>query len=114
MKRFNSIKKNEEFKYVYNKGKSLANKNLVMYIVKRDNYPCRIGISASKKVGNSIVRHRVTRLLRESFRLNEDKFTEAVDMVVVVRANAKDLSFQEMESSFLHLCWLHRILKEMV
>lgn len=114
MKRFNSIKKNEEFKYVYNKGKSLANKNLVMYIVKRDNYPCRIGISASKKVGNSIVRHRVTRLLRESFRLNEDKFTEAVDMVVVVRANAKDLSFQEMESSFLHLCRLHRILKEMV
>lgn len=114
MKKFNSVKKNEEFSYIYKNGKSFANKNLVMYVVKHDNYPCRIGISASKKVGNSVVRHRVTRLVRECFRLNEDKLKEPVDIVVVVRATAKDFNFAQMQSAYLHLCKMHKILKEMV
>ncbi|MCI8669861.1 MAG: ribonuclease P protein component [Lachnospiraceae bacterium] len=114
MKNFNSLKKNEEFNRVYKKGKSYANKNLVMYLVKNDTSKCRIGISVSKKVGNSVVRHRMTRLLRECFRLNEDRFNTGLDMVVVVRASSKNLGFFEMQDSYLHLCGLHRILKEMV
>ena len=114
MKNFNSLKKNEEFNRVYKNGKSYANKNLVMYLVKNDAGKCRIGISVSKKVGNSVVRHRMTRLLRECFRLNEDRFNTSLDMVVVVRASAKNLSFFEMQDSYLQLCRLHKILKEMV
>ncbi len=114
MKNFNSLKKNEEFNRVYKNGKSYANKNLVMYLVKNDNKKCRIGISVSKKVGNSVVRHRMTRLLRECFRLNEDRFNTGLDMVVVVRASSKNLGFFEMQDSYLHLCGLHKILKEMV
>lgn len=114
MKKFNSLKKNNEFNFVYKNGKSYANKNLVMYLVKNDSGKCRIGISVSKKVGNSVVRHRMARLLRECFRLNEDKFNIGLDMVVVVRASAKDFGFFEMQSSYLHLCRLHKILKEMV
>ena len=102
MKNFNSLKKNEEFNRVYKNGKSYANKK------------CRIGISVSKKVGNSVVRHRMTRLLRECFRLNEDRFNTGLDMVVVVRASSKNLGFFEMQDSYLHLCGLHKILKEMV
>lgn len=114
MKKFNSLKKNEEFSCVYKNGISYANKNLVMYIVQSDNDICRIGISVSKKVGNSVVRHRITRLLRECFRLNEDRFNKSLNMVVVARASAKDLNFHEMQKSYLHLCRLHKILKEMV
>ncbi len=114
MKNFNSLKKNEEFNRVYKNGKSYANKNLVMYLVKNDTKKCRIGISVSKKVGNSVVRHRMTRLLRECFRLNEDRFNTGLDMVVVVRASSKNLGFFEMQDSYLHLCGLHKILKEMV
>lgn len=116
MKRFNSIKKNEEFKYIYKNGISYANRQLVMYLVKKDKEDkSRIGISVSKKVGNSVVRHRLTRLLRESFRLNEEKFLFNADLVVVVRASAKDSDFKEINSSFMHLCRLHKIMnKEMV
>lgn len=112
MKRFNSIKKNEEFRYVYKNGKSYANKYLVMYLVKTDSEKSRIGISVSKKVGNSVVRHHFTRLVRECFRLNEEKFQYSADIVIVARVQAKDAGYKEILSSFLHLCRLHKLLKE--
>ena len=111
MKRFNSIKKNYEFKSVYKSGRSLANKLLIMYVAENGGQRTRIGISASKKVGNSVVRHRVTRLLREVFRLNEDRLGQGLVIVIVVRAAAKDSDFKKFESAFLHLCGLHNILE---
>ena len=107
MKRFNSLKKNQDFQTVYRGGKSYANKYLVMYVMDSGREDTRIGISASKKVGNSVVRHRFARLVRESFRLEEGK-----DIIVVARAAAKDKNFDKIESAFLHLCGLHNILKE--
>ena len=56
-----TLKKNEDFQEVYKKGKSYANKYLVMYILKNELNYNRIGISVSKKVGNSVVRHRTKR-----------------------------------------------------
>ena len=76
MKRFNSLKKNQDFQTVYRGGKSYANKYLVMYVMDSGREDTRIGISASKKVGNSVVRHRFARLVRESFRLNKDILEE--------------------------------------
>ena len=112
MKRFHSLKKNSEFQAVYRTGKSYANKYLVMYVLDTDKQGCRIGISASKKFGNSVERHRFARLVRESFRLNEDILEDGKDIVVVARAAAKDKGFDKIESAFLHLCGLHNIIKE--
>ena len=112
MKRFNSLKKNQDFQTVYRGGKAYANKYLVMYVMDSGREDTRIGISASKKVGNSVVRHRFARLVRESFRLNKDILEEGKDIIVVARAAAKDKNFDKIESAFLHLCGLHNILKE--
>ena len=112
MKRFNSLKKNQDFQTVYRGGKSYAIKYLVMYVMDSGREDTRIGISASKKVGNSVVRHRFARLVRESFRLNKDILEEGKDIIVVARAAAKDKNFDKIESAFLHLCGLHNILKE--
>ena len=109
MKRFNSLKKNQDFQTVYRGGKSYANKYLVMYVMDSGREDTRIGISASKKVGNSVVRHRFARLVRESFRLNKDILK---DIIVVARVAAKDKNFDKIERAFLHLCGLHNILKE--
>ena len=112
MKHFNSIKKNQDFQAVYQNGKSLANKFLVMYVKKTDRPETRIGISVSKKVGNSVVRHHITRLIRESFRLHEDMVEAGLDIVVVVRAAAKEENYKTIESAYLHLCGLHNIIKK--
>ena len=74
-----SLKKYGDFQRVYQNGKSYANKYLVMYILRQNTRMNRIGISVSKKVGNSVVRHRITRLIRESYRLNENKFDDGLD-----------------------------------
>ena len=112
MKYSESLKKHKDFQHVYKKGSSYANKYLVMYVLETDGDDIRIGISVSKRVGNSVVRHRFTRLVRESFRLNRDKLKSGRDIVVVARAAAKDKSFDRIERAFLHLCGLHNILKE--
>ena len=104
-----SLKKNKDFQIVYRKGKSYANRFLVMYIKKNDMGKNRLGISVSKKVGNSIVRHRLTRLIRESYRLQEEYFLCGYDIVVVVRVNAKNSSFADMKSALIHLGKLHKI-----
>ena len=60
MKDYTSLKKNIDFQKVYKEGKSKANKYLVMYVLPNDLGINRLGISVSKKVGNSVVRHHLT------------------------------------------------------
>ena len=81
-----------------------------MYVLKNDLEENRLGISVSKKVGNSVVRHRITRLIRECFRLNKDKFIKGVNRVIIARTGAKDIDYGKMESAMLHVAKLHKIL----
>lgn len=109
MKFSESLKKNRDFQSVYRRGKSYGNKYLVMYLLPNQTENNRIGISVSKKVGNSIVRHHLTRLIRESYRLHEENVQRGYDMVVVARTAAKDRTYHEIESALIHLGRLHNI-----
>lgn len=106
-----SLKKNYQFRFVYNRGRSIANRLLVMYCIKNGTEGNRFGISVSKKVGNSVVRSRITRLLRESYRLNENCILNGYDIVVIARASAKGASYKEVESALLHLIKKQKLLK---
>ena len=109
MQRSESLKKNQDFQKVYRNGTSKGNRYLVMYVLKNQYMKNRLGISVSKKVGNSVVRHRLTRLIRESYRLNEAEFENSLDIVVVVRPQAKDRTYHEIESALMHLAEKHCI-----
>ena len=109
MNGYESLKSNMNFQNVYKNGRSYANKYLVMYVLENRTDNLRVGISVSKKVGNSIVRHRLTRLIRESVRLNSDKVLKGYDLVIIARVNLKDKKYAETESAFLHLTRLHGI-----
>ena len=106
-----SLKINIDFQRVYKKGRSYANKYLVMYLLENNQKMNRLGISVSKKVGNSVVRHRITRLIRESYRLHENIFNSGLDIVVIARNSASSVSYWKIESALLHLEKLHHILK---
>ena len=103
MIRSESLKKNQDFKVVYQNGTSYANRLLVMYVLKNQHMKNRLGISVSKKVGNSVVRHRLTRLIRESYRLNETDFDSNLDIVVVARASCADSSARTSPEADSHM-----------
>jgi ribonuclease P protein component len=106
-----SLKKNQDFKTVYGHGKSCANRYLVMYVLGNDSSGNRLGISVSKKVGNSVVRHRLTRLIRESYRLNESHFSKGFDIVVIARVSAKNATYRDIEQALLKLAATHHIVE---
>lgn len=104
-----SLKNSREFGSVYNTRNSVANKYLVMYLRSNGLDYNRLGISVSKKVGNSVVRHRVTRLIREAYRLNKDCICSGYDIVFVARVTAKDKGYHEIESAMMHLFRLKKL-----
>ena len=112
MKRFPSVRKNSEFQKIYKSGTSYANRLLVMYVAESGEDRNRIGISVSKKVGNSVVRHHITRLIREIFRLNDHRLKTGLNIIVVARVAAKTSEYKDLEGAYMHLCGLHHILKE--
>ena len=111
MKKVESLKSSIEFKSVYNTGNSKANKYLVMYVSKNQLGINRVGISVSKKVGNSVVRHRLKRIIKEVFRLHQEVFNSGLDIVIVVRNSASLVGYHELDGAVMHLCKLHHIIK---
>ncbi|GHU53436.1 ribonuclease P protein component [Clostridia bacterium] len=105
-----SLKKNNEFRRVYNSGSSAANRQFVMYIRHNGLAQNRVGISVSKKVGNSVVRSRVKRLVKEAYRLNERVLSPktGIDIVVVARVGVP-LTFFDVKKSLFHLARKHNL-----
>lgn len=104
------LKKNFEFKIIYRRGKSFANDLLVMYILKnkknRDrylNFYNKLGVSVSKKVGNSVVRSRSKRLISESFRLNDEFITKGYDFIFIARNPINGKDYSDVEKAMKNL-----------
>lgn len=110
MKFTQSLKKNFQFRYVYHRGRSIANRHLVMYVVKNGIQGNRLGISVSKKVGKSVVRSHVTRLIRESYRTMEGDLRLGFDIVVIARVSSKESNYHEINASLRHLFKKHQFL----
>ena len=106
-----SIKKNSDFKKIYEEKNSFATKNIVMYISKNSDMESnRLGISVSHKVGNSVVRHTLIRRIREIFKNNLKKIDNGIDMVIVLRVGSEKVEFFKLNEDFLKLCKKHRII----
>jgi ribonuclease P protein component len=111
-----SLKKYQRFQLVFQNGRSYATKYLVMYVKKNGFAKNRLGIIVTKKVGNSVIRHRITRLVRESYRLHESVMEKGYDIVIVGKHKAGEIcqlpgSYEALEGSFLQLCKYHHLLK---
>ena len=108
---FEKLGKNPAFQRVFKNGRSRANKYLVMYVKTGESGPNRYGFSVSKKVGNSVVRHHITRLLRESVRKNDALTKECNHIVIVARKNIKNCSYEIVDGAVFHLLKLHGLVK---
>lgn len=106
------VKKNSHFRYIYNKGKSISNASLVMYTTKNNKQINRIGISVSKKIGKSVVRNRVKRLIKECYRKNKDRFKKGYDIIYIARMGSSKLTYIDIEKSIINLATRTGLLKE--
>lgn len=98
------LKKNQDFQRIYREGDSRADRYLVLYMHCRgDSDKSRLGISVSKKVGNSVVRHRIKRRVKEIYRLSEKDIPKGCDFVVIARKAAAEADYHTLEKSFGHL-----------
>ena len=95
MKFSESLKKSQYFKAVYEKGTSAANRYLVVYKLTNGLDRNRLGISVSKKVGNSVIRHHLARLIRENYRLSEEKYKDSQGLKAIrkeIKNNKREIS----------------------
>ncbi len=80
-----TLKTNSDFRRAYARGKSYTNPALVMYVRKNRAGSCRMGITASKKIGNAVQRNRARRVIREAFRQVDLPLKGNYDVVFVAR-----------------------------
>lgn len=99
------LKKASDFKLIYQRGHSLANRELVLYWLLRDDESQKLGISISRRVEKKASRrNRIKRLLREAYRLNRPELKKGVYLLVVVKAGAESLdSVDEASCSLVSL-----------
>ncbi|MEO4055373.1 ribonuclease P protein component [Solibacillus sp. CAU 1738] len=107
------IKKNEEFQKVFKKGKSFANRQFVVYCLKKEQQSeFRIGLSVSKKIGKAVTRNQVKRYLRQTFLELKDEVRQDMDYVIIARHQAATLNFHETKKSVEHVLRIAKVLKK--
>jgi len=97
------LRTTKEFQNVYKRGQKKENKYLVIYYVKNELPYSRFGIVTSKKLGGSVKRNRVKRILREVVRLREDLKSLGIDMVIIARKGMLNAGFKEASEAFNNL-----------
>lgn len=113
MKKEFRIKKNDDFTKVFNGGKSVANRQFVIYILKKEGQDhFRLGLSVSKRVGNAVTRNRIKRIIREIFHELESSIVQHNDYVVIARKPTADMDFNEMKNSLLHVMRKARVVQK--
>lgn len=100
---FERLKKNVEFKKVFDSGKSYANSHFVLFRAGGRSDRTRIGITTAKKIGGSVERNRMKRRVKEIVRSISENFEKGYDMVVVIRENAKDEEFTELKKKLIEV-----------
>jgi ribonuclease P protein component len=104
MKNLKRLKKNRDFQIVFKQGKSFANRQFVVYVLKQENQTCsRLGLSVSKKMGNAVMRNHIKRYIKEMFRGLADRLEPGTDFIVISRRPVRLMAYREMEKSLIHV-----------
>ena len=107
-----TLKQNSDFRRLYAKGRSSANRFLVLYCRRNGRGVNRMGYTVSAKLGGAVVRNRVRRRLREIARLNMPGLKTGWDIVVVARLRAVDAPYAELDRAYLDACEKLGLLRE--
>jgi ribonuclease P protein component len=107
------IKKNKEFQTAFQKGHSFANRQFVVYALKKEGQVSfRIGLSVSKKIGNAVTRNQIKRYIRQAIFELSDELAAGNDYVIIARKPAAEMDFFEVKKSLTHVLKVGKVLKK--
>lgn len=93
------LRRKKDFSRIYNHGKSVGDKYVVIFIIRNSLSFNRVTFLASKKVGNSVRRNRARRLMKESYRLTDMKFPQGYDVVIIARNTINNVKCADVKKS---------------
>ena len=106
MKKTEIIKMNYEFKYFFKKGEYISGKYIEIFTHQNKNNKNRLGIVVSKKAGNSVIRHRIRRLILESYSNLENKLENNLNILICWKKNIeyeKNISFIDIKNDLEYI-----------
>ncbi len=111
-----TLKKNNEFRLIYNIGNKIYGFYVIVFLRKNKMQENRFGFVASKKIGNAVCRNRIKRLFKEYCRVNELRFILGFDIVLVAKQKAgkkfKELKYKEIEQDLEKCFENYRLFKK--
>lgn len=114
MKTLQALKKNYQFKKVYSEGRYYAEKYIVLYIIRNNSEVNHVGFSVSKKVGNSVIRNRVKRLMKENFRKENNKLKIGYDIIFTARVGSSEATYYDIEKCMISTFKRAKLYREVV
>jgi len=103
LKKYEIVKKNDDFNDIINTGKFFRNKYYNIYYKVKDNTFPKFGLTVSKKCGNAVVRNKIKRQLRVIIDENKKLFKTNADYIIMVRKEIVNLDFNNMEKELIIL-----------
>ncbi|MGE5588839.1 MAG: ribonuclease P protein component [Clostridia bacterium] len=103
MPRSERLRKSRGFTRVFEHGKSLPGRRVVVYYMENGLPFNRVGVAVSKRLGGAVERNRLKRVVKEAYRASEAALREGLDLVLLPRSKAKTASFQEVREELLGL-----------
>ena len=92
MKKTIMLKKNYEFRKIFSIGKHYYGKHIEVYISNNKEKINKIGIAISKRVANSVQRHKIRRLIKENYRIIESDVKSGINILFMWK---KDVDIKE-------------------
>lgn len=106
------MKRNTQFNYVFKKGQAFKHRQLMLVIYKKKYKHQKIGLVVSKKIGKSVQRNHVKRLIRESVREYLPLISTDYDLIFVARQGVESASFHDINKTILELLKKSNALKQ--
>lgn len=113
MRKAYRVKSEKDFQKVFQEGNSKANRQFVIYkLPKKGQKHFRVGISVGKKIGNAVIRNQIKRRIRHALMELDKEFSmiDEIDFIIIARIPVRDMSFDEIKKSLLHVLSLSKIL----
>ncbi|MFO1492967.1 MAG: ribonuclease P protein component [Kiritimatiellia bacterium] len=98
------LRKSAEYEQVFEHGRKVVARRLVVWVLPRPGAPFRAGLVASRKVGNAVARNRCKRRMRELVRAQLDRLAPGHDLVVIARAGLRDCPWADAVADFELAC----------